>query len=125
MAQHPVKAKSNTARFRSVHGQSTIEALAVAVALVGFVSVLGAVLYFGMVNVGMNYLIHEFLVCEQTEGTKNCRQELLKASKPFLIFATLQTIETQNRRGKAQARMVLKMPFRKTMQIKDELGLYR
>ena len=73
----------------------------------------------------MSYLLHEHLVCEETEGRSRCRETFVKAARPFLIFAEIQIFESQRRRQKISNRLELRMPFKKTMKFKNELGLYQ
>jgi hypothetical protein len=106
-------------------GQSLIESLAFSVALFALLSALGALLYFGLVHMGMNYLLHEFLVCQSMRGASQCREEFYKKSKPFLFAAKIQIFESSSYSTKQAARLVLQMPLKRTLTLKKDLGIYR
>jgi len=105
-------------------GQSLIESLAFSGALFAMLSALWALLYFGLVHMGMNYLLHEFLICESTRGALQCREEFLKKSQPFLFAAKIQAFESKGLYSKKSVRLVLQMPLRRSLTLKKDLGIY-
>lgn len=120
----PLKS-SLLAKIQSHQGQSMVESLALTTALMAFLSILGAVIYFGFVHIGMNYLLHEFLVCQSTSGEKNCRDEFYKKSAPMLFAAKVLRFESSDLSGKKKAQLILQMPLKRTMILKKDLDIYR
>ena len=111
--------------FNSEKGQSLIEALGLALAMFGFVSVVMAVFYLCLVHVGINYLLHENLVCEATQGSHDCRQEFLTRSRVFLFAAHLEKFESSHSSDHFKNRVEISMPMHRTMRLQKELALYR
>ena len=111
-------------KLQNTQGQSMIEALALSAALITFLSALGAVIYFGFVHIGMNYLLHEFLVCQSTSGEENCRQEFYKKAAPILFAAEIQRFESSTHWGRQKVRLILQMPLKRTLTLKKELAIY-
>jgi hypothetical protein len=105
------------------NGQGLIETLAVAGAVMALCSALGAVMYFGAVNAGMHYLLHESLVCQQSEGHGDCRKEFKARAAPWLFAAKLQSFDLSENFGHGRARVQLQMPLRKTLVIRKEMAL--
>ena len=97
-----------------------IEALVVSFAVMTVLSVLGAVIYYGVVHTGMNYLLHEFLVCKLTQGETQCREEFKKKSTPFLFASRILVFESFDA-AMPKARLVLQMPLKKTLTLKKDL----
>jgi hypothetical protein len=109
----------------SPKGQGLIETLALSFAAMTFLSVVGATLYFSLVHAGLSYLLHESLVCENTQGVQGCREEFLRKSKFFLFASTLQSFENFQNGERLTQRVVIKMPMNRTLKIEKELALYR
>jgi len=121
-----VKARNNfLSRCCSSRGQSLIEALALSFVVMGFISIFLGTLYFSAVHAGMNYLLHEHLICNGTQQIKNCRADFLRKSKKFLFLSEIKKIETYEKRGKFQGFVKIKMPLDRDIKISKELGLYK
>ena len=119
-----LKSKIPIQQIQNRRGQSLIESLALSAGLLVALSCLGALLYFGFVHVGMNYLLHEFLVCKLTSGEKNCQREFYKKATPFLFSAKVLRFESSSLFGKEKVRLVLQMPLRQTLTLKKDLEIY-
>lgn len=111
------------AALKNNHGQSLIESLALSAALMAALTVLCGVLYFGFVHVGANYLLHELLVCEATQGENRCEQTFRQKAQSFLFAAKIQSLESRRSFDKLRGRLVLQMPMKRTLTIKKELTL--
>jgi hypothetical protein len=117
MGPHPVKKNSQ--------GQSLIEALAVSAAMMTFICVLGVALYFSVVHFGISYLLHEHLVCEETQGANHCREDFLNTSKIFLIAAKIRKFESSSS-GRGRTDLIeIQMPFNKILRLQKDMDLYR
>lgn len=100
-----------------------IESLALSAAMMTFVSVIAGVLYFSLVRAGMNYLLHEHLVCEQTQGSRACSREFKEKAKAWLVFAKVRSFSSSKSFGKWQARLQIEMPLQRTMKLEKEMPL--
>ncbi|MBK9323261.1 MAG: hypothetical protein IPM97_10025 [Bdellovibrionaceae bacterium] len=121
-----MKTRNNfLARCCSSRGQSLIEALALSFVAMAFISVFLGTLYFSSAHAGINYLLHEHLVCNATQQLKNCRGHFLKKSKIFLFLSEIKKIETFEKRGKYRGLVKIKMPLGREIQISKELDLYK
>ncbi|MGZ3805712.1 MAG: hypothetical protein ACXVB4_15960 [Pseudobdellovibrionaceae bacterium] len=110
--------------LRNKGGQALIESLALFGVISAILSVLGGLVYFGLVHVGMNYLLHEFLVCESTQNVKHCRGDFQQKAHRFLFAAQLTSIESRKTRNKQTVRIILKMPMNRFLKMQKELELY-
>lgn len=105
-----------------------IESLALSAALVAMLSVLAAIIYFGLVHVGINYLLHEFLVCEVTvvtQGEKHCSRDFHQRAQVFLFAAELTSFKSTKIFNKQKVRVSLKMPMNRSLNLQKELEAYR
>lgn len=109
------------AALRNNRGQSLIESLALSAALMAAMTVLFGVLYFGFVHIGANYLLHELLVCEATQGETLCEKTCRQKAQSFLFAAKLRSLEARRSLGRIHGRLVLQMPMGRTLIIKKEL----
>lgn len=117
--------KSNGLRLiTNQRGQGLIEALAVSVTVIAALSALGGALYFGLVHTGMNYVLHEYLVCKKTQGTKDCKKEFHTKSRSFLWAARILALEDSQLFQKQRARLVIAMPLQRTLTLKKEIEIY-
>lgn len=105
-------------------GQGLIEALALSMTGIAALTALGGAIYFGVVHVGMNYLLHEYLVCQKTQGAVDCKKDFYKQSTPFLVAARVLTLENSIVFNKQRARLVVAMPMKRTLTFKKELEIY-
>ncbi|WP_413288888.1 hypothetical protein [Bdellovibrio sp. HCB337] len=110
--------------FTNKQGQGTIEALALSVTVIAAVTALGAGIYFSVVHVGMNYMLHEYLICQKTQGATDCKKDFYKKSAPFLVAAKVLTLESSVVFRKQRARLVVAMPMKRTLTFKKELEIY-
>lgn len=94
-------------------------------ALVTVLSGLGGLVYFGFVHIGMNYLLHEYLVCGITIGESQCRKDFLKRAGPFLFSSQIQSFESSELFGKRRVRLILLMPFKMKMTLKKDWTMKR
>lgn len=101
-----------------------IETIALSAALLGALTCLGGILYFGFVHAGMNYLLHEFLVCKSTQGRIDCTRNFQRQAKPLLFAAKVIQLESSAGLKSARARLVLKMPLQRTLTLKKELRIH-
>lgn len=112
------------AALRSNRGQALIETLALSSVLVAALGVLLGVLYFGFVHIGANYLMHELLVCQATEGEHGCEKQFRSRAQSFLFAAKVLDLESrQSFGGSRRARLVLEMPMKRTLTLKKELRI--
>lgn len=113
MARYPATLKNN-------RGQALIETLALSATILGAFSALGALAYLTLIHAGANYLLHELLVCQSTEGKTHCEQEFRQKTAAFLLHGRILRLESSQRRRKA--RVLLELPMGKTMEIHKEFG---
>lgn len=116
MAQRPAALRNN-------RGQGMIESLALGAALMTALTVALAVLYFGFVHVGANYLLHELLVCRSTQGESRCEERFRQRAQSFLFAGRIMTLECRHGFFGERARLVLQMPMGKTLSLKKELSV--
>lgn len=116
MAQPPAILTNN-------RGQSLIESLALALVVPMALWALGAVFYFGFVDVGMNYLLHEYLVCNATAGAVNCEKDLRQKADVILFAGKLVALESHGRIGSHRVKAVVRMPMERTLTFKKELEI--
>lgn len=109
------------AALRNNRGQSMIESLALSAALMAAVMVMLAVLYFGFVHIGANYLTHELLVCRSTQGDSRCEERFRERARSFLFADKILALECRRGFFGERVRLVLKMPMEKTLTLKKEL----
>lgn len=107
--------------LRNNRGQSLIESLALSTALIGTVMVVLAVMYFGFVHIGANYLMHELLACRATDGEARCEQHFRKRAESFLFAGKILDLECRHGFFGDRVRLVLQMPLGKTLTLKKEL----
>ncbi len=117
MARLPVALKNS-------RGQALIETLALSSALVAALGVLLGVLYFGFVHIGANYLMHELLVCQATDGEHGCEKQFRSRAGSFLFAAKVLSLESRQNFAGYGARLILQMPMRRTLTLKKELRIY-
>jgi len=103
--------------LKNSKGQALIESLALSAAMIAAITVLFGVLYFGFVHVGANYLLHELLICEATQGEANCEKTFRQKTQSFLFAAKIQFLD--KRRG----RLVLEMPMKRKLTIQKNLRI--
>lgn len=108
-------------RFANAKGQGLIETVALSAALMAFFTGLSAVLYFGLVHTGMHYLLHENLVCEQTQHHGDCAREFKTRAAPWLFLAELRSFQTVKVLGKIRSRAQIVMPLKKVLTISNEM----
>ncbi len=118
MVQSPVKPKNN-------QGQALIESLALSATLAGTLFALGLSVYFCLVPVGVNYLLHEFLVCKATQGESHCKSDFQQRVGAFLLAAKLTSFESTKSFNKQKVRITLRMPMNRDLTMQKELELYR
>jgi hypothetical protein len=109
--------------LKNNQGQALIESLALCAALGIALALLLAILYFGFVHIGMNYLLHELLVCKTTQGESRCENQFRKKAEAFLFAAKILDLECHQSFSSTHARVVLQMPMKKTLTLKKELGI--
>jgi len=109
------------AALNNDRGQSMIESLALCVAFTAILLVMLAVLYFGFVHVGANYLAHELLVCHATQGESRCEEQFRKRAKSFLFAGKILRLESRRGFSSERVRLVLQMPLGKTLTLTKEL----
>lgn len=109
--------------LRNQSGQSLIEATALALALTALLSAFAGVLYFGFVHSGMSYLMHEHLVCQQTQREVDCDGQFRKRSKAWLFKAEISSFQSTKGFGKIRDRLQLRMPMKRMMTITKEMEL--
>ncbi|HEY8272454.1 MAG TPA: hypothetical protein VIG33_16295 [Pseudobdellovibrionaceae bacterium] len=105
-------------------GQALIESLALFITLMATLSVFIGILYFGLVHVGMNYLLHEFLVCKVAHEEKLCHREFEQRAKAFLFAAQVTRFESSRHFNKQKVRVTLSMPMNRRLSMQKELELY-
>lgn len=110
-------------RLRNQRGQGLIESIALSAALLGALTCLGGILYFGFVHAGMNYLLHELLICKSTQGSGDCTKTFRRQAAPLLFAAKIMKLESSVRPRSAKARLVLKMPLDRTLTLKKDLKI--
>lgn len=110
--------------FKNKQGQGAIEALALSVTIIAALSALSGGIYFSVVHVGMNYMLHEYLICKKTEGATDCKKDFYKKSAPFLVAARVLTLENSVVFNKQRVRLVVAMPLKRTLTFKKELEIY-
>jgi hypothetical protein len=112
-------------RLKTNQGQALIESLLVSAVVGAILSVLGAIVYFSLVHAGVNYLLHEYLICKGTQGAKDCRGDFQQRIPAFLFAAKLTSFESTQHYNKQKVRVTLGMPMNRRLTIKKELELYR
>jgi hypothetical protein len=116
MARLPVALRSN-------RGQALIETLALSSTLIAALGVLFGVAYFGFVHIGANYLMHELLVCQSTDGEHGCNKKFHARAESFLFAAKVLDLESRRGLGAYRVRLVLRMPLGRTLTLKKELRI--
>lgn len=109
------------AALRNSRGQSLVESLALSAALMAIVMVVVAVMYFGFVHIGANYLMHELLVCRATQGSSRCEEHFRERAKSFLFAGKILDLECRRGFFGDRVRLVLKMPMGRMLTLKKEL----
>jgi hypothetical protein len=102
-----------------------IESLALSASLIAVLSIIGAFVYFGLIHVGANYLLHEFLVCEVTQGEQRCQKDFRERIQTFLFAAQLTSFRSSKVFDKQRVRITLKMPMNRRLTMQKELEWYR
>jgi hypothetical protein len=110
---------------KSSRGQGLIEALSLSFTFMAMASVLLTSFYFSAVHAGLSYLLHENLVCEETQGRTDCREEFLRRSRTFLFSARILHFESSKGFNNRVARIEVRMPFKRVLKIQKEMDLYR
>jgi len=118
-------AKNNVRRplLGQRQGQSLVESLILAGALAALLGTLGGVVYFGFVHMGMNYLLHEYLICQATVGESECRRQFEKASAPLLFAAKILRFESSGFARTKKVRILLQMPLKRTLTLSKEMRI--
>lgn len=110
--------------LRNNRGQSMIESLAVAGALMTAVTLGLALLYFGFVHVSANYLLHEFLVCSATRGEHGCESRMRGALGSIVFMGRVSRFSSSSGvEDRRRAELVLAMPLGRSMTLRKELRL--
>lgn len=104
-------------------GQGMLEAIVGSGLLMLFLSLLGATFYFSLVHAGMNYLLHEHLVCEATAHHGDCRSDFMMKTKSLLIFGKIQHFDSGVKNSELQARVDVQLPLHQTLRIEKVLAL--
>jgi hypothetical protein len=112
-------------KLKNQSGQALIESLALSAALVAALSGLGAIIYFALVHLGVNYLLHEFLVCEVTQGANQCQHDFQKKTRTFLFAGKLTDFVSTKTPNKQIVRVTLKLPMNRSLTMQKELEPYR
>ncbi len=92
--------------LRTESGQSTLEAAVVSGALVFFVTLLSALLYFCFLQSYLKYSSHEYLVCREISDPWLCEKQFKKATTSLVRF------------GKIESLWVQEEPLRRTLRLR-------
>lgn len=117
--------------LKNNRGQALIESLAVFITVVAALSGIGGLLYFALVHVGVNYLLHEYLICKVTRDhnradmkvEKLCRNEFMRRAQGFLFAAQVTDFKSTGLFHKQKVGVTLKMPLRRHLHLQKELEL--
>jgi hypothetical protein len=102
-----------------------MESLALSAALVSLLSFFAMVIYFSLVHAGMNYLLHEHLVCEQTEHHGDCTSNFKSRAQAWLFMAKLRSFQSTQTSSKIRDRLQIQMPLQRKLTLTKEMPVLR
>jgi hypothetical protein len=90
-------------------GQATIEALAAALSLIGFLTLLLAIFYFLSLKAHLQFTSQELLICREIKDPTTCDSDFRKNLRSYLSFGRIQSMQTLQSRSSQS--LVLKLGF--------------
>jgi hypothetical protein len=116
MAVLPVQAvqvaveAARVAAVMTSKGQATIEALAAALSLIGFLVLLLAIFYFLSLKAHLQFTSQELLICREVKDPVTCDFEFQRNLRSYLSFGRIQSMQTFQ--GRNSQSLVLKLGFK-------------
>ena len=107
-------------------GQSSIEAVIAALALVLLIQTLLVVVYCSSLKMFLDYRSHESMVCATQNSPATCRQQLVRDIEKFLAFGTLELLSLSKSKQKVSVFISLRFSLLRshyTWKFKDEISL--
>lgn len=107
-------------------GQSSIEAVIAALALIILIQALLVIVYFSSLKLFLDYRSHESMVCATQNSPALCRQLLKSDIERFLAFGKIENLSLSKSKQKISVFVVLKFSILRSQYLwkfKDDIAL--
>lgn len=91
------------------HGQSSVEAAAMALAVVVFTTVFLGVIYLMYSSYWIEHIMYESLICTQEQNTSVCLREANKKISSILIFKNSYNLKIRDYGSRTEAHLKVKI----------------